>query len=235
MLSSIREGRVDVCTQGHWASICYNEDLKLAGTICKMLGFPMQGNKMHNNIFKMKCTCYTGAMANSFIDPKVYCTVTDDGTTLNCGDTIQPSICDLGRLSITCQTIFSHAEQTLAALGAVIGLLVLLEVGTVIVWVACTVTKKMHSSSLKQRYLITWRCYNFFLSNRMLTKVNGELQWDIPKQPNVSSQDPNYDTVTTSNEAIGDYDVISDTKPNLTARALQQISNPPPAMMKANT
>ena len=98
---------------------------------------------------------------NSSIDPKVDCTVTDDGTTLNCGDIIQPHICDLGRLSIKCQT-FSHAVHTLAALGAVIGLLVLLEVGTVIAWVACTVTRKRNSSSPKQRYSITWRCYNFF-------------------------------------------------------------------------
>ncbi|XP_064397490.1 neurotrypsin-like [Halichondria panicea] len=36
-----REGRVDFCTQGHWASICYNE--VLADTVCNMLGFPMQG------------------------------------------------------------------------------------------------------------------------------------------------------------------------------------------------
>ena len=42
--TTIREGRVDFCTQGHWASVCYNEDLELAGTVCKMLGFPMQGN-----------------------------------------------------------------------------------------------------------------------------------------------------------------------------------------------
>ncbi len=43
------------------------------------------------------------------------------------------------------------------------------------------------------------------------------------KQPNVSSQDPNYDTVTTSDEAVGDYDVIDNFKPK--PRALQ-ISNP---------
>ncbi len=166
---------MDVCTQGNWASICYNEDIELAGTICKMLGFPMQGNKMYNTIFKMKfkCTCYTGAMTKSTtssIDPKVNCTVTDDGTTLNCGDTIQPHICGVGSLVITCQT-HNYAVHTLAtptttsmenyqstspitsALGAVIGLLVLLEVGTVIVWVVCTITKqKRLSSSPKQRY-----------------------------------------------------------------------------------
>ncbi len=39
--TTIREGRVDFCTQGHWASVCYNDDLELAGTVCKTLGFPM--------------------------------------------------------------------------------------------------------------------------------------------------------------------------------------------------
>ena len=129
-------------------------------------------------------------MANSTtssIDPKVNCTVTDDGTTLNCGDTIQLHTCSAGNLVITCQT-FNYAVHTLAIngtcpsppdntrncnpaipsssppstttpacsdsnpLGAVIGLLVLLEVGTVIAWVACTVTKKRNSSPTKQRY-----------------------------------------------------------------------------------
>ena len=151
-------------------------------------------------------------MANSTtssIDPKVNCTVTDDGTTLNCVDTIQSHICDMASLVIKCQT-HNSAVHTLAIngtcpsppnntldcpsppnntldcpsppnntldcncnpaipssstpstttpacsdsnpLGAVIGLLVLLEVGTVIVWVACTVTRKRNSSSPKQRY-----------------------------------------------------------------------------------
>ncbi len=88
----------------------------------------------------------------SSIDPKVDCTVTDDGTTLNCGDTIQPNICGAGSLVIKCQT-HNYALRnttTTSALGAVIGLLVLLEVGTVIVWVACTVTRKRLSSSPKQ-------------------------------------------------------------------------------------
>ncbi len=163
-------------------------------------------------------------MANSTtssIDPKVNCTVTDNGTTLNCVDTIQSHICDMASLVIKCQT-HNSAVPTLAIngtcpsppnntldcpsppnntldcpsppnntldcpsppnntldcncnpaipsssppsittpactdtqsnpLGAVIGLLVLLEVGTVIVWVACTVTRKRNSSSPKQRY-----------------------------------------------------------------------------------
>ena len=140
---------------------------------------------------KFKCTnIFPGAMTKSTtssIDPKVDCTVTDDGTTLNCVDTIQSHICDMASLVITYQT-FNYAVQTLAIngtcpsppdntpdcncnpaipsssppstttpacsdsnpLGAVIGLLVLLEVGTVIAWVACTVTRKRNSSSPKR-------------------------------------------------------------------------------------
>ncbi len=177
--STNREGRVNVCTQGHWASICYNEDLEL-GIICKMLGFPMQGKLCTTRRQSSNVNVYTGAMANSTtssIDPKVYCTVTDDGTTLNCGDTIQPHICGAGSLVITCEThnyavhtpaingtkhtttsmttpasSCNPANPTTSSLGAVIGLLVLLEVGTVIAWVACTVTRKRLSSSPKQRY-----------------------------------------------------------------------------------
>ena len=111
-------------------------------------------------------------MANSTtssIDPKVNCTVTDDGTTLNCGDTIQSNTCDMASLVITCQTHnYALRNKTTgsnptSALGAVIGLLVLLEVGTVIAWVACTVTRKRNSSSPKPRYnQLHWRCYNVF-------------------------------------------------------------------------
>ncbi len=97
----------------------------------------------------------TGAMANSTtssIDPKVDCT--DDGTTLNCGDTIQPHTCGAGSLVIKCQT-HNYAPVRNAtpasALGAVIGLLVLLEAGTIIAWVACTITRK---SSPKQRSVV---------------------------------------------------------------------------------
>ncbi|XP_064397352.1 uncharacterized protein LOC135344154 isoform X2 [Halichondria panicea] len=222
--TTIREGRVDVCTQGHWASVCYNEDLELADTVCKMLGFPMQG-----------------AMANSTtssIDPKVDCTMTDDGTTLNCGDTIQSRICDMASLVITCQT-FNSAVHTPAingtkhtttsmttsasscnpanpitsALGAVIGLLVLLEVGTVIAWVACTVTTKRNSSPPKQR---------------ILTQVNESYTDTAPIEPSYSSLGPNYNTVTTSDEGIGDYDVIDHNRPR------PKPANPPPVKVEAS-
>ncbi len=167
----------------------------------------------------------------SSIDPKVNCTVTNDGTTLNCGDTIQSHTCGAGSLVIKCQTHNYALRNTTSALGAVIGLLVLLEVGTVIAWVACTVTRKRNSSSPKQRYSITWRCYNCFLCYRILTKVNESYNGTFLKQPNVSSQDPNYDTVTTSDKAVGDYDVIDNFKPK--PRALQ-ISNPPPVTVEAS-
>ncbi len=72
----------------------------------------------------------------------------------------------------------------------------------------------------------------FSLSNKILTKVNESYNGTFLKQPNVSSQDPNYDTVTTSNKAVGDYDVIDNFKPK--RRALQ-ISNPPPVMVEAST
>ena len=123
---------------------------------------------MHKIIY-VKSMYVTGAMANSTnssIDPKVDCTVTDDGTTLNCGDTIQPHICDMASLVITCQT-HNYAlrnkttgSNSTSALGAVIGTLVLLEIGTVIVWVACTVTRKRHSSPPKQRYNLLTLFYN---------------------------------------------------------------------------
>ena len=154
---------MDVCIQGqHWASICYNEDVKLAGTVCKMLGFPIEGIIMHT-IRWMKstyiCIRYTGAMAqstNSSIVPKVDCTVTNDGTKLICSkDTVKMlATSDMASLVIKCQTHNYAVQNTTSALGAVIGLLILLEVGTVIAWVACTVTRKRLSCSPKQRYSI---------------------------------------------------------------------------------
>ncbi len=71
----------------------------------------------------------------------------------------------------------------------------------------------------------------FFLCYRILTKVNESYNGTFLKQPNVSSEDPNYDTVTTSDEAVGDYDVIDNIKPK--PRALQ-ISNPPPVTVEAS-
>ena len=100
---------------------------------------------------------YTEVMAqstNSSIDPKVDCTVTNDGTKLSCKDSVQMPTRGLASLVIKCQTHNYAVQNTTSALGAAIGLLVLLEVGTVIAWVACTVTRKRLSSSPKQRYSI---------------------------------------------------------------------------------
>ncbi len=167
---------------------------------------------------------------NSSIDPKVECTVTDDGNTLNCGDTIQPHTCG-GSLVIKCQTHnyalrnATTANNPTSALGAVIGLLVLLEVGTVIAWVAyCTITRKR---SPKQRSVVLntsyQLCYTYY--NRVPTKVNESYTDTVPMEPSYSSLGPNYDTATASDEGIGDYDVI-DPKP--------KPSNPSPVTVEAS-
>ena len=99
-----------------------------------------------------------GAMVrstNSSIVPKVDCRVTNDDTKLICKDTVKMlATSDMASLVIKCQTHNYAVQNTTSALGAVIGLLILLEVGTVIAWVACTVTRKRNSSSPKQRYSI---------------------------------------------------------------------------------
>ncbi len=169
---------------------------------------------------------------NSSIDPKVNCTVTDDGTTLNCGGTIQPHTCGAGSLVIKCQThnyALRNATTTnnpTSALGAVIGLLVLLEVGTVIAWVACTITKK---SSPKQRSVVLntsyQLCHTYY--NRVpITQVNESYTDTALMEPSYSSLGHNYDTVTTSDEGIDGYDVIDRNKP--------KPSNPQPVTVEAS-
>ena len=91
---------------------------------------------------------------NSSIDPKVDCTVTNDGTKLSCKDTVQMTTRGIASLVIKCQTHNYAVQKTTSSLGAVIGLLVLLEIGTVIVWVVCIiVTRKRLSSPPRQRYI----------------------------------------------------------------------------------
>ncbi len=90
---------------------------------------------------------------NSSIDPKVDCTVTNDGTKLSCKDTVQMTTRGIASLVIKCQTHNYAVQKTTSSLGAVIGLLVLLEIGTVIALVACTVTRKRLSSTPRQRYI----------------------------------------------------------------------------------
>ncbi len=50
----------------------------------------------------------------------------------------------------------------------------------------------------------------------------------VPMEPSYSSIGPNYDTVTTSNEGIGDYDVIDRNRPN------PKPANPPPVTIEAS-
>ncbi len=50
----------------------------------------------------------------------------------------------------------------------------------------------------------------FLYCNRIQTEVNESYNGTFIKQRNLSSQDPYYNTVTTSDEAVRVYDVIDD-------------------------
>ncbi len=82
--------------------------------------------------------------------PQINCNIGTNNR-LSCGNITDSGLCARG-LAVECPSF----RETIAtsALGVVIGLLVLLEVGTVIAWVACTVTRKRLSSSPKPRYSI---------------------------------------------------------------------------------
>ncbi len=169
---------------------------------------------------------------NSSIDPKVDCTLTNDGTKLNCKDSVQMPTRGMASLVIKCQTHNYAVQNTTSALGAVIGLLVLLQIGTVIAWVACIVTRKRNSSPPKQRYI-----YSIFVIklltlsykyNRALLQVNESYTDTALIEPSYSSLGPNYNTVTTSDKAIDDYDVIDHKKPN------PKPANPPPVKVEAS-
>ncbi len=64
-------------------------------------------------------------------------------------------------------------------------------------------------------------CYN-----RILTQVNESYTDKAPIEPSYSSLGPNYDTATTNDEGIGDYDVIDRRKP--------KPANPPPVTAEAS-
>ncbi|XP_064397387.1 neurotrypsin-like isoform X2 [Halichondria panicea] len=238
---NIRQGRVEVCQNKRWGTMCYNQ--ALAGHVCSQLGFPSQAavsNVISTTSPQVSCTMDTnnrlscGNITDSglhvcarglAVECPSFCEtcpnsstlcmapsdIIEDQTTTNSSD---PTIPSSSISTSAAQNTTMHPRSPItSALGAVIGLLVLLEVGTVIAWVACTVTKKRNSSPTKQR---------------ILTKVNESYNGTFL---NVSSQDPNYDTVTTIDEAVGDYDVIDNFKPK--PRALQ-ISNPPPVTVEAS-
>ncbi|XP_064397375.1 scavenger receptor cysteine-rich domain superfamily protein-like isoform X3 [Halichondria panicea] len=240
--STIRQGRVEVCQNQRWGTMCYNQ--VLAGHVCSQLGFPSQAavsNVISTTSPQVSCTMDTnnrlscgnitdsGLCARGLaVECPSFCEtcpnsstlcmapsdIIEDQTTANSSDPPIPSS-SISTSAVQNTTMHPRSPIT-SVLGVVIGLLALLEVGTVIAWVACTVTRKRNSSPTKQR---------------ILTKVNESYNGTFLKQPNVSSQDPNYDTVTTSNEAVSDYDVIDNFKPK--PRALQ-ISNPPPVTVEAS-
>ena len=39
-----REGRVEVCVDGHWGTVCNNSQEGIAGAVCSQLEFPAEGN-----------------------------------------------------------------------------------------------------------------------------------------------------------------------------------------------
>ena len=41
--STNREGRVEVCMNGRWGTICDNSQEGIAGAVCSQLGFPSEG------------------------------------------------------------------------------------------------------------------------------------------------------------------------------------------------
>ena len=43
--STNNEGRVEVCTNGRWGTICNNGQVGLAGAVCSQLGFSAEGTK----------------------------------------------------------------------------------------------------------------------------------------------------------------------------------------------
>ena len=66
-------------------------------------------------------------------------------------------------------------------------------------------------------------CYN-----RILTQVNESYTDTAPIEPSYSSLGPNYNTVTTSDERIDDYDVIDHNRPK------PKPANPPPVTAEAS-
>ena len=41
--STAREGRVEVCVDGRWGTVCNNNQEEIAEAVCSQLGFPAEG------------------------------------------------------------------------------------------------------------------------------------------------------------------------------------------------
>ena len=66
-------------------------------------------------------------------------------------------------------------------------------------------------------------CYN-----RDLIQVNGSYTYTAPIEPSYSSLGPNYNTATTSNVRIDDYNVLDHNRPK------PKPANPPPVKVEAS-
>ncbi len=83
-----------------------------------------------------------------------------------------------------------------------------------------TKTKVLNYKLLKMCPII---CYN-----RALLQVNESYTDTAPIEPSYSSLGPNYNTVTTSDERIDDYNVLDHNRPKL------KPANPPPVKVEAS-
>ena len=83
-----------------------------------------------------------------------------------------------------------------------------------------TKTKVLNFKLLKKCPII---CYN-----RALTQVNESYTDTAPIEPSYSSLGPNYDTATTNDEGIDDYNVLDHNRPK------PKPFNPPPVKVEAS-
>ena len=56
--STNREGKVEVCVDGRWGTVCNNSQERIAGAVCSQLGFPAEGSY---------CTCIHVACVASIV------------------------------------------------------------------------------------------------------------------------------------------------------------------------
>ena len=44
-----QDGRVEVCVDGQWGTVCFNNQEEIAGVVCSQLGFSSTG--MYSNLY----------------------------------------------------------------------------------------------------------------------------------------------------------------------------------------
>ena len=59
--SAYNEGRVEVCVDGRWGTVCNNSQEGIAGAVCSQLGFPAEGMKqiLFNLVSRINLSYYT--------------------------------------------------------------------------------------------------------------------------------------------------------------------------------